>query len=42
VQIGTANFYDPHVSLKILDALPAALDELGASRLADVVGTLEI
>ena len=30
VQIGTANFYNPTVSMQILDALPAALAELGA------------
>jgi dihydroorotate dehydrogenase (NAD+) catalytic subunit len=41
VQIGTANFYNPTVSMHILDALPAALAELGAARVADVVGTLE-
>jgi dihydroorotate dehydrogenase (NAD+) catalytic subunit len=41
VQIGTANFYNPTVSLKILDALPAALAEFGVCRVADVVGTLE-
>ena len=41
VQIGTANFYRPTVSIEILDALPAALAELGAKRVADVVGTLE-
>jgi dihydroorotate dehydrogenase (NAD+) catalytic subunit len=41
VQIGTANFYNPTVSLRILDALPAALAELGARRLADVVGTIQ-
>ena len=41
VQIGTANFYNPTVSIKILDALPAALAELGATRVADCVGTLE-
>jgi len=40
VQIGTANFYDPTASIRILDALPAALAELGATRVADVVGTL--
>ena len=40
VQIGTANFYNPRVSLQILDALPAALAELGATCVADVVGTL--
>ena len=41
VQIGTANFYDPTVSMRILDALPAALAELGAASVAEVVGTLE-
>jgi len=40
VQIGTANFYDPTVSLKILDALPAALAALGAATVAEVSGTL--
>ncbi|MCR4414908.1 MAG: nitronate monooxygenase, partial [Thermoguttaceae bacterium] len=40
VQIGTANFYRPTVSMEILDALPAALAELGAGRVGDVVGTL--
>jgi dihydroorotate dehydrogenase (NAD+) catalytic subunit len=41
VQIGTANYYDPTVSMKLLDQLPAALVELGATRVADVVGTLK-
>jgi dihydroorotate dehydrogenase (NAD+) catalytic subunit len=40
VQIGTANFYNPKVSTQILDALPATLAELGASSVAEVVGTL--
>ncbi len=40
VQIGTANFYNPTVSTQILDALPAALAELGASSVSEVVGTL--
>jgi dihydroorotate dehydrogenase (NAD+) catalytic subunit len=40
VQIGTANFYNPSASIQILDALPAALAELGASCVSDVVGTL--
>lgn len=38
VQIGTANFYDPTGSVKIVDQLPAAL---GAARLADVIGSLQ-
>jgi dihydroorotate dehydrogenase (NAD+) catalytic subunit len=41
VQLGTVNFYNPTVSLQILDALPAALASLGAARVADVVGTLQ-
>jgi dihydroorotate dehydrogenase (NAD+) catalytic subunit len=41
VQIGTASFYNPTVSMQILDRLPAALAECGARRVADVVGTLE-
>ena len=42
VQIGTANFYNPTVSMKILDGLPNALAELGATSAADVVGTLQL
>ena len=41
VEIGTANFYRPTVSMEILDALPRALAELGAKRLTDVIGTLK-
>jgi len=40
VQIGTANFYQPQATMDILDALPTALSELGATCIADVVGTL--
>lgn len=40
VQIGTANFYDPTVSMKILDGLPAALEQLQADSIIEVVGTL--
>ena len=40
VQLGTVNFAAPLTSTEILDALPAALGELGAASLADVVGTL--
>ena len=42
VQIGTANFYNPTVSMQVLDALPAALAELGASSVADAVKTLRL
>jgi dihydroorotate dehydrogenase (NAD+) catalytic subunit len=42
VQIGTANFYDPTCSMKILDALPGALAEAGAESVADVVGSIRV
>lgn len=41
VQIGTANFYHPTVSIEVLDALPAALEALGATCVGDIVGTLQ-
>ena len=40
VQIGTANYYDPTVSTRLIDELPAALGELQALSVAEVVGTL--
>jgi dihydroorotate dehydrogenase (NAD+) catalytic subunit len=42
VQIGTANFYNPTVTMNLLDELPAAVEQFGASRFADVVGTLKV
>jgi dihydroorotate dehydrogenase (NAD+) catalytic subunit len=42
VQIGTANFYNPTVSMQILDRLPEALAQRGAACVADVVGTLAV
>lgn len=41
VQIGTANYYDPTVSMRLIDALPAALEELGATSIDEIVGTLK-
>lgn len=42
VQLGTVNFYNPRASMQVLDALPGALVEAGATRVADVVGTLTV
>ena len=42
VQLGTVNFYHPGASIEVLDALPAALAELDATRVAEVVGTLQM
>ncbi len=41
VQIGTANFYDPTASMKIVDGLPDALRTLRAESVAEVIGTLQ-
>jgi dihydroorotate dehydrogenase (NAD+) catalytic subunit len=40
VQIGTANYYDPTLSQRLVESLPTALHEVGAQRLSDCVGTL--
>ncbi|MBS0208701.1 MAG: dihydroorotate dehydrogenase [Planctomycetes bacterium] len=40
VQVGTANYYDPHATTKILDGLPEAVASLGARSVPDIVGTL--
>jgi dihydroorotate dehydrogenase (NAD+) catalytic subunit len=42
VQLGTVNFYNPTAATAVLDALPAAVASLGASRVGDVVGTLSM
>jgi len=41
VQIGTANYYDPTVTMKLAAALPGALSTLGAKSIGEVVGTLQ-
>lgn len=42
VQVGTANFYRPRASIEILDGLPAAVAELDAMSVREVVGSLEL
>ncbi len=42
VQIGTANYYDPTISQRLVRALPGALAEIGAVSVREVVGTLRI
>jgi dihydroorotate dehydrogenase (NAD+) catalytic subunit len=41
IQIGTANYYDPTVSMRLLDQLPEAIQSLGANSLRQLVGTLK-
>jgi dihydroorotate dehydrogenase (NAD+) catalytic subunit len=40
IQIGTANYYDPLASIKIIRGLPAALNMLNATSVREIVGTL--
>jgi dihydroorotate dehydrogenase (NAD+) catalytic subunit len=40
VQVGTANFYDPGLSARLVDELPGALGVLGAVSVREIVGTL--
>jgi dihydroorotate dehydrogenase (NAD+) catalytic subunit len=40
VQVGTANYYDPTVTIKLVDALPAALREAGVTSIPALVATL--
>jgi dihydroorotate dehydrogenase (NAD+) catalytic subunit len=40
VQIGTANYYDPQVTMQLTAALPQALEQLGAKSVSEIVGTL--
>jgi len=42
VQVGTASFYNPLAAIKILDLLPSALQQLGATSVGQVVGTLQV
>ncbi len=41
VQIGTANFFDPTVSTRLVDELPAKLTEAGVESVSALVGTLQ-
>lgn len=40
VQLGTVNFYDPTASMRVVAALPAALTQLGANSVREMIGTL--
>jgi len=42
IQIGTANYYDPMVSTRLIEQLPGAIRELGLSSIRECVKTLQI
>jgi len=41
IQIGTANFFDPSVSVRLADQLQATCAELGVGSVSEIVGTLK-
>ena len=42
VQVGTANFYNPTATMTLLDQLPAAIAELKAKSVTEVIGTMVV
>ena len=40
VQIGTANYYDPTVSTRLIEHLPDALSEINADSVSAIIGSL--
>lgn len=41
IQIGTANFIDPTVSIKVIDGINDYLDRHGFQSVTDIIGALE-
>lgn len=41
IQVGTANYYNPTVTMTLLDALPGALAQAGVTAVSQLVGTLQ-
>lgn len=42
VQIGTANFYDPTVSVRIVKELPTALSQIGFNTVLEAIGSMVV
>ena len=42
VQIGTANYYDPTLTMSLIDELPAAFTSAGVERIDQLVATLKL
>lgn len=42
IQVGTANYYDPYASIKIIDALPSAIRSLGKNSVQEVVRSIKL
>jgi dihydroorotate dehydrogenase (NAD+) catalytic subunit len=41
IQVGTANFFDPSVSVRLVDQLQETCVELGVESVSEIVGTLK-
>ena len=42
IQIGTANFIDPQVTIKVRDGINLYLDENGFSSVQELIGSLQV
>jgi dihydroorotate dehydrogenase (NAD+) catalytic subunit len=40
VQVGTATFYDPTACIRITEALPAALKQIGCESVGEAIGAM--
>jgi dihydroorotate dehydrogenase (NAD+) catalytic subunit len=41
IQVGTANFINPHATTDIIDGIETFLAERGIDKIKDIIGTLE-
>jgi dihydroorotate dehydrogenase (NAD+) catalytic subunit len=42
VQVGTANFINPHATIDIIEGIDAFLQERNIAKLGDIIGTLKV
>ncbi|MBW2616775.1 MAG: dihydroorotate dehydrogenase, partial [Deltaproteobacteria bacterium] len=42
IQVGTANFVDPGVSLKIIEGLKKFCEDQGISSIEEIIGSLKV
>ena len=42
IQVGTANFINPHITIDIIDGIEAFLMQRNITDITDIIGTLDI
>ena len=42
IQIGTANFIDPAITIKVIDGINDYLERHGCKSVSEIIGTLEV